>query len=65
MACLCLRSLQLEYTTLQGQLAEARDQYQAVEVERAKLEHRCEVSNLFRLSFRCDVCTSPVLCYVR
>lgn len=43
--CTFVRSLQLEHTSLQGELAEARDQYQSIEVERAKLEHKCEVRN--------------------
>ncbi|XP_072171523.1 girdin-like [Diadema setosum] len=39
------RTFQLNHTNMQGQLSEARDQYQSLEMERAKLEHRCEMLN--------------------
>ena len=38
-----VRNLQLEHTSLQGELSEAKDQVQTVEMDKVKLEHKCEV----------------------
>ncbi|XP_041468126.1 girdin-like isoform X2 [Lytechinus variegatus] len=37
------RTHQLNHTNMQGQLSESKDQCQSLEMERAKLEHRCEM----------------------
>eukprot|EP00057_Strongylocentrotus_purpuratus_P030818 XP_782798.3 PREDICTED: girdin isoform X2 [Strongylocentrotus purpuratus] len=37
------RTQTLNQTNMQGQLSESRDQCQSLEMERAKLEHRCEM----------------------